>query len=398
MHRGKGRTLMTESQIAVLGNVEDVRAALDVFRSVQRELAVSRLLVITRDPPAMQTAVQSLRSDLEIVVNLDMFDFDSISSLCLFLNLFPAPVPSLFDAAVRAIPVVWAASAYVPPVFVSQESGYQFPYQDMNALKEVLLRIAAAPERAREFAREAQQRTIAWCGRSYLSHEQNAAQINSRISPLRSFAKRVLFASAPRRGLVLKGDSRRPQFSLTFDDGPSPASTRAILATLRQFDVRSTFFLVGNRAAQYPELVKAILDDGHEIGSHSHTHPYFHRLSLSQAAREIAVSQSVLEAITGQACCLFRPPFGNLSIQSLLQPWFHRQSVVMWTVDLKDYKASNVAAIEKETLDHHFVNGDIILYHGLNAISVEALPVVIEAAKSGARKGVTISRLEAQPS
>jgi peptidoglycan/xylan/chitin deacetylase (PgdA/CDA1 family) len=70
----------------------------------------------------------------------------------------------------------------------------------------------------------------------------------------------------------------------------------------------------------------------------------------------------------------------------------------MWTVDLKDYKASNVAAIEKETLDHHFVNGDIILYHGLNAISVEALPVVIEAAKSGARKGVTISRLEAQPS
>jgi hypothetical protein len=65
----------------------------------------------------------------------------------------------------------------------------------------------------------------------------------------------------------------------------------------------------------------------------------------------------------------------------------------MWTVDLKDYEAKEAAEIENSVVSQRFVNGDIILYHGLNLASVTALPSVIEAAKSGGRTGVTISRL-----
>ena len=109
--------------------------------------------------------------------------------------------------------------------------------------------------------------------------------------------------------------------------------------------------------------------------------------------REIAVSRSVLENLTGQACRLFRPPFGKLSLRTLLPAWLHKQRVIMWTVDLKDYLAKDPAEIESRIRDHRFVNGDIILYHGLNQASLAALSSVIEAAAAGGRKGVPVSYL-----
>jgi peptidoglycan/xylan/chitin deacetylase (PgdA/CDA1 family) len=212
-------------------------------------------------------------------------------------------------------------------------------------------------------------------------------------SHFRSLAKTALFSFVPRRYLIANGNSRRPQFALTFDDGPDPGTTRAVLATLCKHDVRATFFLVGSRAKQYPDLVKEIVKEGHEIGSHSYSHPYFDRLSLAQAAREIAVAQTVLEDITGQECRLFRPPFGKLSAQSLLPAWLRKQRVVLWTVDLKDYSATEAHEIKNKATAHRFVNGDIILYHGLNLASVEALPTVIQAAKAEGRTGVPVSCL-----
>jgi len=209
----------------------------------------------------------------------------------------------------------------------------------------------------------------------------------------RLLAKRILFASVPRSRLVRSGDAKRPEFALTFDDGPDPASTPAVLATLRRHEVRATFFLIGNRAEQYPELLRRIMEDGHEVGSHSYSHPYFNRLSAFEAIREIAVSQSVLENLTGQACPLFRPPFGKLSLRTLLPAWLYKQRVIMWTVDLKDYRAKDPAEIETRVRDHRFVNGDIILYHGLNQASLAALSSVIEAAAAGGRRGVPVSYL-----
>lgn len=213
------------------------------------------------------------------------------------------------------------------------------------------------------------------------------------VRKARRLAKRILFASVPRTCLVMSGDIERPEFALTFDDGPDPASTPALLATLRRHDVCATFFLVGNRAERYPELVRRILEEGHEVGCHSYSHPYFDRLSFFEAIREIAVSKSILEKITGQTCYLFRPPYGILALRTLLPAWLHRQCVVMWTVDLKDYLAREPHEIETRICSSRFVNGDIILYHGENQASLSALPSVILAAKAEGRIGVPVSRL-----
>jgi peptidoglycan/xylan/chitin deacetylase (PgdA/CDA1 family) len=299
----------------------------------------------------------------------------------------------LFEAAIRAIPVMSSRSTYMPPVFVSNESVYEFSYQNLSELERTLRHIAAVPEEAAGFAREAQKRAIAWCGSSYLLRENGGPVTDDRISPVRSLVKRALFTLVPRRGLVSSGDSWRPEFALTFDDGPHPGSTPAVLRALHRHGVQATFFLVGNRAEQYPDLVRAIFEEGHEIGCHSHTHPYLHRLSLTQAAREIAAGRHVLEDITGRACRLFRPPFGNISIQSLLPAWLQAQRVVMWTVDLKDYRAKHAVEIEKTVAAQQFENGDIILYHDLDGPSVEALPSVIKAAKAEGRTGISVSRM-----
>jgi peptidoglycan/xylan/chitin deacetylase (PgdA/CDA1 family) len=383
-----------ERWIAVFGNASDVFAALQVFKRVQQKLAVSRIVVIARDSTVLRTAIRSSSHDVEITVqDLDNFTFDLVSPLYLFVNLSPGAGFPVFEAALRAIPVISARSSYMPPIFVPDQSGYLFSYQDLNALEQILCHIATAPEEVSGFAREAQKRLIAWCGRSYLSREYEGPLDGNGISQARSLAKATLFASVPRRYLIANGNSRLPQFALTFDDGPDPATTRAVLATLRKHGVRATFFLVGNRAQQYPDLAKEIVEEGHEIGSHSYSHPYFDRLSLAQAAREIAVAKTVLEDVTGQECRLFRPPFGKLSAQSLLPAWLHKQRVVLWTVDLKDYRATEAAEIKNKATAQRLVNGDIILYHGLNLASIEALPAVIQAAKAQGRMGVPVSSL-----
>jgi peptidoglycan/xylan/chitin deacetylase (PgdA/CDA1 family) len=385
---------VNDRQIGVFGTVSDVCAALRVFKCIQQKLAVARIVVFTREPTALRTAIQGSFLEMEITVqDLDTFIFDSSPSLYLVVNLSPAAGFPLFEAAIRAIPVISARPSYMPPIFVPDQSAYLFSYQDLDALEQILCHIATAPEEVSRFAREAQKRIIAWCGRSYLLRQYEGPWDGNGISQARSLAKATFFASIPHRYLIANGNSRRPQFALTFDDGPDPATTRVILATLRRYDVRATFFLVGNRAEQYPDLAKAICEEGHEIGSHSYSHPYFDRLSLAQAAREIAVAQTVLEDITGQACRLFRPPFGKLSIQSLLPAWLHKQSVVLWTVDLKDYRANEAAEIKIKATAQRLINGDIILYHGLNPASMEALPAVIQAAKGEGRTGVPVSCL-----
>jgi peptidoglycan/xylan/chitin deacetylase (PgdA/CDA1 family) len=391
--RENQRVTTTGKQIGVLGNVGEVCEALGVFHRVQ-DLALSRVVVITREPQAMRTAIQLLFPQLELTI-LDMatFGINSISCVHLVVNLSPTAAPTLFEAAIRAIPVISSRSVYMPPVFVSNESVYEFPHQDLNVLERILRHIAAAPEEADRFAREAEKRTIAWCGRSYLLRENRGPVTDDCISLGRSLVKRTLFALVPRSGLVAMGASWRPEFALTFDDGPHPGSTPRVLRALYRHGVQATFFLVGNRAEQYPDLVKAIFEEGHEIGCHSHTHPYLHRLSLTQAAREIATARRVLEDITGRVCHLFRPPFGNLSVQSLLPAWLQGQCVVMWTVDLKDYRAKDAVEIEKTVAAQHFENGDIILYHDLDGPSIEALPSVLEAAKADGRTGVSVSRM-----
>jgi peptidoglycan/xylan/chitin deacetylase (PgdA/CDA1 family) len=156
--------------------------------------------------------------------------------------------------------------------------------------------------------------------------------------------------------------------------------------------VKATFFVVGGAAEQYPDIVVRMKKEGHDVGNHSYSHPYFHRLSWKGAIREIRMARWVLDRILGEKCKLFRPPHGKLSLRSLIPAWAAGQHVVMWNVDLKDYRAST-GQVEAQLDRTPFSSGDIILYHGINEAALKALPCVIKAALDKGREAVTISEL-----
>lgn len=98
--------------------------------------------------------------------------------------------------------------------------------------------------------------------------------------------------------------------ALTFDDGPHPEHTPAVLDELARLGVVATFFLVGQRAAERPDLVRKIVDAGHAVGSHSSSHIEPWTVPLVDLAREYRRGRSEVEAAVGRPVALFRPPKG----------------------------------------------------------------------------------------
>lgn len=125
--------------------------------------------------------------------------------------------------------------------------------------------------------------------------------------------------------------------ALTFDDGPHPSVTPQVLDVLRAERVRATFFLVGKWVVRHPELVRRIVEEGHEVGNHSYGHSYrFWALSPAKLEREIASTQVAIEAAAGVRCRWFRAPVGMKS------PWLRRAldrhglRLVSWDVRFLD--------------------------------------------------------------
>jgi peptidoglycan-N-acetylglucosamine deacetylase len=123
---------------------------------------------------------------------------------------------------------------------------------------------------------------------------------------------------------------------LTFDDGPHPYNTDRILRTLEGFNVKATFFVVGENARKLKRLLKLAFDAGHRIGNHSYTHPNFAKLTESQMRDEIERTDEVIAEYAGPHR-IFRPPYGCTSstIRSVASQLGYR--TVLWNVDTLDW-------------------------------------------------------------
>lgn len=109
---------------------------------------------------------------------------------------------------------------------------------------------------------------------------------------------------------VLQRSGYHPKWLvLTFDDGPSEPYTGQILDELKRFGVRATFFVIGENAEHHPDLVRRIWEEGHEIGSHTFTHPNMGAVSIRRARLELNATQRAIQSITGRSTLLFRPPY-----------------------------------------------------------------------------------------
>lgn len=179
---------------------------------------------------------------------------------------------------------------------------------------------ARPPELQRKLLVRSQGRPLSWaekCGLLALA----CATLSFYFAPLCAAALLALFVLAcllapmfPGWGffypLISHGCREKRQIALSFDDGPDPAATPALLALLRRYGYLATFFVTGRRALRYPELISAILKDGHEVGNHSYSHEACIMFrSPARLAREMALTQRIL-ARHGVEPVFFRPPVG----------------------------------------------------------------------------------------
>lgn len=206
----------------------------------------------------------------------------------------------------------------------------------------------------------------------------------------------------PQGGIVRRGP-HAPRVAITFDDGPSPTYTPQILDILKDKDVKATFFVVGKKVLKYPEIAKRIVNEGHDIGNHTHSHrdlvPATRRIVLNESRK----GASAIKRVTGAESRLFRPPRGLYSnaVRRLLveeEGW----TIVLWTVSSVDWRAPNPERIVRR-VKRYARQGGIILFHDCGAIirkegakrgnTVAALPEVIEGLRARGLEPVKVSEL-----
>ncbi|MCL2595603.1 MAG: polysaccharide deacetylase family protein [Promicromonosporaceae bacterium] len=163
---------------------------------------------------------------------------------------------------------------------------------------------------------------------------------------------------------------------LTFDDGPG-AYTEQILDILAEHQVEATFYVTGENARRYPETIQRILDDGHQLGNHSLTHPFLPRLSRERIYRELQETQDIIYEITGYRPTSFRPPYGAVNATVCEVVAEMDMTLSLWTVDPEDWRRNHSASYIRT----HVVNlsrpGSTVLLHVLSNRTVSALPGII---------------------
>jgi peptidoglycan-N-acetylglucosamine deacetylase len=339
---------------------------------------------------ASKSAIEGLGADPQWVS--DESSTRDLLEACDVLVSLQDGVPLLVLQAISSrIPVITTA-VRVPEAIRNRRTVRFIRHGDKNGLEEALLGLSEQPKRKSILGFVSEESIAKYYSDTYLWRENASPSATGDVPKGRALIKKVLLGALPGGRLLEHGSRDRTQIALTVDDGPDPVFTPRILDILRNHAVKATFFVVGGAAEQYPEIVLRMKREGHDVGSHSYSHPYFHRLSWTGAIREIGMTQWVLNRILGEESKLFRPPHGKLSLRSLIPAWAAGQQVVMWNVDLKDYRAGS-GEVEAQLDRTVFASGDIILYHGTSEPALKALPRVIEAALNKGRKAVTISHL-----
>lgn len=163
---------------------------------------------------------------------------------------------------------------------------------------------------------------------------------------------------------------------LTFDDGPIPESTPFILDTLKHYNIKATFFMVGDNVRKHPELYERIVSEGHQVGNHTHNHISGFRHSLHEYSYNVEKANAYIHSH------LFRPPHGWIRpVQYALLTKGKRYQMVMWDVVTRDYSKWMTAEGVFNNVRRYTRNGSIITFHdSLKSIDKlrTALPQSIE--------------------
>ena len=182
------------------------------------------------------------------------------------------------------------------------------------------------------------------------------------------------------------------KISISFDCAWGVEYTDKLLDIMQKNGVRCTFFAVQFWVEKYPEFVEKIVNAGHEIGTHSRTHPYMSKLTETQIRDELTTSIQAIENLTGKKVTLFRPPYGdynNLLIDTCKDMGIYP---IQWDVDSLDWKNLSATEIALRVVNGA-KNGSIILCHNNGLHTADALPMIFSTLKNRGFEFVPISEL-----
>jgi len=167
-------------------------------------------------------------------------------------------------------------------------------------------------------------------------------------------------------------NEKEKKIALTFDDGPNEI-TPQILALLKKYNAKATFFCIGKNIEQHPEILKQTFDDGHSIGNHSFSHSnFFDFYRKDRVVKELQDTNAIIEKIIGKKVCFFRPPYGvtNPSIRRALSVTNHK--AIGWNIRSMDGMIKNEKIIYSR-IEKRIAPGAIVLLHDTSLTTVSVL-------------------------
>ncbi len=212
------------------------------------------------------------------------------------------------------------------------------------------------------------------------------------------FGVQSVFAAAPPRkdGVIFSGTTAcGKKIALTFDDGPHPHKTMEILDILDRFGVKATFFIIGENAEYYPDIVAEEALRGHELANHSYSHAKLSVLTEAEIRAEIERADAAIKNAAGVTPVLFRPPEGAYSENVVNNARELGKNTILWTVDTLDWAKSPRDAIV-ENVKSNVTSGSIILFHDYtnkNTHTAAALEILIPYLQGQGYEFVTVSEL-----
>ena len=166
----------------------------------------------------------------------------------------------------------------------------------------------------------------------------------------------------------------------------------SILDTLSKYKVKITFFIVGDFIDKYPEAIKKIAENGHEIGNHSNTHPHVNNLSLEKNIEEIQKCSEKIEKITGKKVSLYRGPYGEYNDTVMKAAKSQNNAVIQWNLDTLDY--SGISGNEMwNRIEKKIKPGSIILSHNGTKHTADSLDMLLHNITEKGYSIVTVSDL-----
>jgi peptidoglycan/xylan/chitin deacetylase (PgdA/CDA1 family) len=190
-----------------------------------------------------------------------------------------------------------------------------------------------------------------------------------------------------------KVNTTRPCLALTFDDGPHATNTPRLLDLLKARNVKATFFVVATNAKRYPEIMRRIVAEGHEIGNHTVTHTALTKMSDSAIRQELTSSHEAIQSITGVAPRTMRPPYG--AITATQKSWIRRDfgyPAILWSVDPEDWKKPGPSVVTSRLVSGAKPGG-ILLVHDIHSASIDAMPSTIDQLLAKGFQFVTVTQL-----